>query len=110
MLLAHHALHGCEQGERRRIPLVLLLGVGLPPRPSRLAVPNLLHGLLPPTRLEGGILGLELLLVFDEPKAMGEVEALAIVLNLECLQSLKCLQNVSMQAYGQVIANEDVKG
>ena len=30
----------------------------------------------------------ELLFVLDDPIAMGEVEALAVVLDLECLQSL----------------------
>ena len=79
--------------------LVLLLRVGLPPRPCRLALLNILHGFLPPTCLEGGILRLELLFVLDDPIAMGEVEALAIVLDLECLQSLKCLQMHFMQAY-----------
>ena len=90
-----------------QVPL-LLLQTGLPPRPWLLAV-FLLHGLLPPMRLEGGILRLELLLVFDDTPTMGEVEALAIMLDLECLQSLKCLQMNCMQAYWQMDMEMDMQ-
>ena len=61
-----------------------------------------LDNFLPSTHLDGGILRRELLVPVDVHPTMGEVERLVVMLGLECLQSLECLQMNSMQAYGQM--------
>lgn len=63
-----------------------------------------LQRLPPPMRLDGGVLRFELLFVVDDHTTMNEVTRLALIMELECFQSLKDLQmnKWTSNIYGRV--------